>query len=476
MYVFTKLFLSCNKTAIYDLSGTYFVQEAYQPCIYQHKFGYLSAVFALYSLKNHKTMAEIKMRPAVYANHKRKDGSYPVKVVVYYKGKERKLSTHIVAEAKDLTRTLHLKQGEALNAVQDLIIDMRAACRDIPYFDLEYQDADFVVNHIKGKLAKRSFRLDFFQYAHEYLTSKKPSTRVQYEQAVNAFRRYLKKNEIDVNQITRSMVAEFIEQLNVEPKLYRSSKTGTVQESGKAKAKGGQASRHIARLAAIYNAAKQKYNDEDIEQVLIPRSPFDGHKVVLPAAQGQKALPMEVIQRMIQTQTENAQVRSSIDVAVVSFALMGTNLADLYEAKIPKDGVFVYNRKKTRDRRADNAEMRIDVPECILPFVERLQSARAQGVWLGRLREMSKSPALITNAVNRGLSKWCEDEGIERFTFYAVRKAWATIARKAGVEKALVDEGLAHVGDYRMTDIYAERPWEQINEANKRVLELFQWD
>jgi integrase len=421
-------------------------------------------------------MAEIKMRPAVYANHKRKDGSCPVKIVVYYKGKERKMATHIVAEAKDLTRTFHLKQGEALSAAQDLIIDMRAACRDIPYFDLEYQDVDFVVNHIKGKLAKRSFRLDFFQFAREYLLTKKEGTRAQYVQALNAFARFLKKEEIDVNQITRTMVGEFIAFMDGEKKLHYNYAKKERTETKKEKAKGGQAGRHIVKLAAIYKAAKNKYNDEDIDQVLIPRSPFDGHKVALPAAQGQRALPKEVIQRMIQTQTENAQVRGSIDVAVVSFALMGMNLADLYEAKIPKDGVLVYNRKKTRDRRADMAEMRIDVPECILPFVERLQSARTKGVWLGKLHELTNRADRISYVVNGGLAKWCENEGIERFTFYALRKSWGTIARRIGVEKSLVDEGLVHVGDYRMTDIYAERPWEQINEANRKVLELFQWD
>ena len=421
-------------------------------------------------------MGLIKMRPAVYANHRRKDGSYPVKVVIYFNGKERKLATHIVAEAKDLTRSLHLKQGEALNAVQDLIIDMRAACMDIPYFDLEYQDVDFVVNHIKNKLAKRSFRLDFFQFAHEYIMDKKESTRAQYKQSIDAFARFLKKNEIDINAITKAMVVQFVDHLNNEPKMFRNYATGQIEATEKKKAKGAQAAKHVMKLASIYKAAKRKYNDEDSDQVLIPRSPFEGHNLGAPQHQGQKPLTEDIMQRLISAQPENAKVRSSIDVAVVSFALMGTNLADLYEAKIPKDGVFVYNRKKTRDRRADNAEMRINIPECILPRIERLQSARAKGVWLGRLRELS-TPGRISLAVNEGLAKWCEDEGIERFTFYAVRKAWATIARgKAGVEKALVDEGLAHVGDYRMTDIYAERPWEKINEANKRVLELFKWD
>ena len=422
-------------------------------------------------------MAEIKMRPAVYANHRRKDGSCPVKIVVYFKGKERKLTTHIVAEAKDLTRSMHLKQGEALSAAQDLIIDMRAACRDIPYFDLEYQDVDFVVKYIKAKRAKQEFKLDLFTFGREFIAEMKPGTKAYYQQAMNAFARYIKADAIDINAITKTMVAGFIEHMNNEPKLYYNSTTKKAEKTKKAKVKGGQAARLCGKLATIYRAAKKKYNDEDLGNIFIPRSPFEGHALLVPPSQGQKAIPMEIIQRMIQAQPDNAQVRSSIDVAVISFALMGMNLADLYEAKTPKDGVLEYNRKKTRDRRPDGAQMRVVIPECISPYIERLQSKRFNDVWLGKLRELCSRPQQITPIVNGGLAKWCEDEGIERFTFYAVRKAWATIARgKAGVEKALVDEGLAHVGDYQMTDIYAERPWEKINEANMRVLELFKWD
>ena len=49
------------------------------------------------------------------------------------------------------------------------------------------------------------------------------------------------------------------------------------------------------------------------------------------------------------------------------------------------------------------------------------------------------------------------------------------MARKAGVEKALVDEGLCHIGDFPVTDIYAERDWENINAGNAKVLALFNW-
>lgn len=421
-------------------------------------------------------MAEIKMRPAVYANHRRKDGSCPVKIVIYYKGKERKLATHIVAEQKDLTRTFHLKQGEALSAAQDLIIDMRAACRDIPYFDLEYQDVDFVVNYIKGKMASKTFRLDFFAYGHEWIKGKKESTRLLYQQALNAFARYLKSSEIDINAISKSMVSGFIEFLDNEPKIYRNSATKTIKESKKGKAKGGQSSRHVVKLGAIHKAARKRYNDEDNNAIMIPRSPFEGHELTPPPAQGQKPLPIDIIQALISTKTENAAIRTGIDVAIVSLGLMGINLADLYEIKPPAGDTLIYYRKKTRDKRPDKAEMRIEIPECIRPFTERLQSQRNGQYWLGRLHEVCSKSCRITPTVNYGLQKWCEERGIERFTFYALRKSWGTIARRIGVEKSLVDEGLVHVGDYRMTDIYAERPWEKINEANRKVLELFQWD
>ena len=421
-------------------------------------------------------MAEIKMRPAVYANHRRKDGSYPVKIVIYYKGKERKLATHIVAEAKDLTRSLHLKQGDALSAAQDLIIDMRAACRDIPYFDLEYQDVDFVVNYIKGKHAKKTFHLDFFAFGQEFIASKKAGTRLQYQQALNAFARYQETTEIDINAISRAMVTGFIDFLNAEPKQYWNSKARTIVASKKNKANGGQASRHLVKLAAIYKAAKRKYNDEDSGRIMIPRSPFEGHDVVAPINQGQRPLPVEVIQRLISAKTDNAPIRNAIDVAIVSLGLMGINLADLYELTPPVGDTIVDDRKKTRDRRADKAEMRIIIPACIKPYIERLKGIRQGNSWLGKLHEIASEANRITPAVNYGLRKWCEQEGIERFTFYALRKSWGTLGRRIGVDKSLVDEGLAHVGDFRLTDIYAERPWEKINEANSKVLALFNWD
>lgn len=413
------------------------------------------------------------MRPAVYANHKRKDGTYPLKIVVYFKGKERKLATHIICDKQDLTRELKIKQGDALYQARELMEKMRNSIKDLSLYDLEYRDVDFVVNTIKARLAKESFRLDFFQFADGWMKDKKPATRAGYSQAVNAFARFLGKREQDINGISGGMVRDFMEFVNNEPLMYWEKSSGKLIATDKNKTAKGQAPRHARKLGKIFAEAKRKYNDEDIEMILIPRSPFANLDLSTAPSEGQKPLPLEVMQMLISARVDSEVVQSCIDVAVVSFGLMGANLADLYEAEKPSGKRWVYNRKKTRDRRQDKAEMKIDIPSCLEPYIGRLMG---ESGWLGRLRKMASSPEHVTSHVNAGLRKWCEQEGIEPFTFYAIRKTWATLARREGVEKALVDECLAHVGDYDLTDIYAERPWHLINEANAKVLQLFKWD
>ena len=88
---------------------------------------------------------------------------------------------------------------------------------------------------------------------------------------------------------------------------------------------------------------------------------------------------------------------------------------------------------------------------------------------------MGRTKDYCTAKVNNYLKRWCKENGIPEFTFYAARHTWASLARKAGIEKATIDECLVHKGSFDVTDIYAERSWELMQDANKRVLDLFEW-
>ena len=43
------------------------------------------------------------------------------------------------------------------------------------------------------------------------------------------------------------------------------------------------------------------------------------------------------------------------------------------------------------------------------------------------------------------------------------------------MDKATIDDALGHKGSFQIADIYAEKAWDLIQEANEKVLALFEW-
>lgn len=412
-------------------------------------------------------------KAVVLPGQRRKDGTYNVKIRVLHNRGQRRIPTSLFARPQDLTRSLKIKNPDILSKCDNIIVQMRAAIADINPFDLEDMPVEQLVSHIRAAMHAERFRLDFFAFAEDWIKCKAPTTRRNYEGALRSFERYLGRRELDVNEITRRMILDYMEVTDAENKLQWSYTKRMLVETSKPKG-GGTASRHVMKLAHIYAAARARYNDEDTGRIVIPRTPFADIPLTLPPSDGAKPLDADTMQRVIDAQTADDLERIALDAFVVSFALMGVNLADLYGAIPPRDGVWVYNRQKTSRRRADKAKMVVYIPSVVNGQLQRL-GAPGGAWWLPVLRDVDIDKDRITGKLNRALAKWCRREGIERFTFNAARHTWATLARRAGVEKALVDEGLAHVGDFQLTDIYAERDWDLINGANAKVLALFRW-
>ena len=413
-------------------------------------------------------------KAVVIPGDKRNDGTYNVKIRVLHNRGQRRIPTSLFARPSDLTRSLKIKNPDILSKCDALIVRMRAAIADVNPFDLESMDVAQLVDHIRTSMRADTFRLDFFSFADGWITCKAETTRRGYEGALRSLERYLGRRELDVNDITRRMILDYMEATDAEPKLQWSHSKGRLVETSKPKG-GGTASRHVMKLAHIYDAARARYNDEDTGRILIPRDPFSRIEYHLPPSEGQKNLGAELMQRIIDAQTDDPLERVALDAFVLSFVTMGANFADLYSAAPPRDGVWTYNRQKTRTRRADRAQMVVFLPPCAYARVRRLVGQTAGAWWLPALRDLDPDKSVASQKVNRGLANWCRKNGVERFTFYAARHTWATLARKAGVEKALVDECLCHIGDYQLTDIYAERDWDLINGANAKVLQLFRW-
>ena len=414
----------------------------------------------------------ITFKAIVIPGNRRKDGTYPVVIRVTFKGKSRRLATTLVCRSGDLTRTLRIKDATILNKADALIGRMRDAVKDISPFDLEERDVDWVVGRIRDHLSGEDFHLDFFEWADKYVLTKAETTRSAYNSALNAFTRYLGRRDIDINAISRPMLLEFMEMVDNEPRMHYDIKTGQTIPSSVPKKGKGASSRHIAKLEHIYNAARDRYNDEDADRILIPKQPFAKIQKVHPIPEGERNLGADLMQRIISWQTDNRVMRIALDAFILSFGTMGANLADLYFSK-PFTGQWVYNRLKTRERRSDRALMRVTIQPELSAVIERLKGEG--GWWLNELHRFASSKDFCTARVNRCLKRWCEENGVVPFTFYAARHTFASLARMQGVDKSTLADCLGHIGDYKTTDIYAEKAWDLIQEANRKVLDLFTW-
>ena len=395
----------------------------------------------------------ITFKPCV--TYRRKDGTYAVRIRVTFARKVRYLSTTLTAHPEQLTRSGKLRDGALIASADALVRQMREAVAELNPFALEGRDVDWVVAWLRQKMRGTDFRLDYFAFAEDFLAGKKGGTAACYRTALNAFARHLGRRELDINDITRPMVQGFIR----EAEGIRTDRSE------------GANARHAGRLAAIFRAARDIYNDGD--EVKIPRTPFDGIDLRTPPAQGQKPLDIATIQRIISARPDDPRQAVALAAFVVSFGLMGANFADMWQAGKVSGSVWRYERAKTRDRRQDKARVEVDIDRRLAYHLSVLMGPGRW--WLPALHTKSDYSEDARD-VNRHLRRWQLSEELPAFTFYAARHSFATIARGLGIEKATVDECLAHIGDFRIADIYAERNWERINEANRKVLDLFNWE
>lgn len=414
----------------------------------------------------------ITFKPTVFKHRKRRDGTYPVSIRVTYARQSRYLPTTITATAADLTRGMKIKSPILLAQAGSLCERLRMEAARLNPFELEGKTVEWVVSRLQDALRAQDFRLDFFEWGEAVAASKRPSTAKRYRAALNALARYLGTRQLDINSLTREMIVCFLADYDKGCKMAWNPGTRKVRVTAVPR-RGDTGRVYAGLLHHIHESAKERYNDQD-GAIVIQRSPFAGIDLRrMPALNPQKPQEISIIQAMIDTPLDDPQ-RTAIDVFLAGFALMGVNIADLWEAAPPDGRWWAYNRRKTMNQRPDHAAVRCEIPTEIGPILARLGAGSSKKLWLPVVHSMGIDADRAGCRVNYGLRRWCEKRGIKVFKYYAGRHTWATMALRI-IDKATVDEGLGHKGDFPLTDIYAERDWTKAAEANCKVLAQFRW-
>ena len=401
------------------------------------------------------------------------DGTYNVKIRFTLDRKVKRLSTNLFITSKDLTKSLKFKEDTSIKREIDrLVLYYREQCLKLQ-LDQNHYSLDEIIEFLNGEQEKQQ-TIDFIKFSREWIASTTIKGAPNYTTAINALVRFVGKEELDINLITLDFLESFKAFLNKE----REIRTKRLMQQGKRIPSNRSLSLYLISIKKLFNEAKKKYNKKEKNLILIPNSPFMELEIPKQEATRKRAISADIIKKlwklpykdMKKGYKSTCRYNLAKDCFILSFCLMGINSADLYNATEMEGNTIVYNRTKTKDRRLDKAQMKVDIPRLVLPLVEKYKDKT--GKRLFNFYQYYADEKGFNKAINYGLKEIGTILEIDDLEYYAARHSWATIAlNKVGIDKYIVHAALNHIDDaMKVTDIYIERDFVNENKANAKVV------
>ena len=415
----------------------------------------------------------LTIKAEVQQDKQRSDGTYNVKVRFTLDRKVKRLSTNLFVTQQDLTKSFKFKENTSIKKeIDSLVFYYREQCEKL-HLDRSKYTLDEVVDFLNGEQTKQQ-TIDFIKFSREWIASTTIKGAPNYTSALNALIRFIGKEELDVNLITLDFLENFKAFLNKE----REVRIKKLIAQGKRVPSNRSLSLYLVSIKKLFNEAKKKYNKKDKNLILIPHSPFEDFTIPKQEATRKRAISTDIIKQIWKLPYKDmkkgykATCRYNLakDCFILSFCLMGINSADLYNATEMKGNTITYYRTKTKDRRLDNAKMVVDVPQIVLPLIEKYKDKT--GKRLFNFYQYYADEKAFNKAINYGLKEIGALLNVEDLEYYAARHSWATIAlNKVDIDKYTVHAALNHIDDsMKVTDIYIERDFMNENRANAKVV------
>lgn len=405
---------------------------------------------------------------------KRGDNTMAVTIRVTHNRKNKYLPTSIYVDKTQTSRDCKTIRDESVrDTVEDKIKALRKAFLTVKFPNLlNVDELVSLLNDIINGTGPDAFKLDIFTFAEGIMQRMEPKTAEGYRTSLNAVKRFIGKDRIDINEITTSWVKRFRDYLESEPPVV--GKNGNTCNQ---KSRGSRAiSYYLGCIRHIHNEARMEFNDEDTGQIRIPRQPFSRKDLVPPMPITEhRTVTTEEIRAIICTDPKPySRAELAKDVFMLSFALAGTNTIDIFNAKATDlDGdLLTYFRAKTDSTRFDKAKITLKMLPMAMEILER---HKGHGGNLFNFNLRYSNSHEFNRAVNKGLKDIAELAGIDvNLTTYYARHSWATIARnECGIDRDTVNAALDHAatGSDRIADIYIAKSFGAIWKAQEAVMQ-----
>ena len=399
------------------------------------------------------------------------DGTYNVKIRFTLDRKVKRLSTNLFITSKDLTKSLKFKEDTSIKrAIDGLVLYYREQCFKLQ-LDQNHYSLDEIIEFLNGEQEKQQ-TIDFIKFSREWIASTTIKGAPNYTTAINALVRFVGKEELDINLITLDFLESFKAFLNKE----REIRTKRLMQQGKRIPSNRSLSLYLISIKKLFNEAKKKYNKKEKNLILIPNSPFMELEIPKQEATRKRAISADIIKKlwklpykdMKKGYKSTCRYNLAKDCFILSFCLMGINSADLYNATEMEGNTIVYNRTKTKDRRLDKAQMKVDIPRLVLPLVEKYKDKT--GKRLFNFYQYYADEKGFNKAINYGLKEIGTILEIDDLEYYAATHAWASIARSKNVPLATISEAMGHDSENTTRIYLASLDTSQVDKANDIIL------
>lgn len=417
-------------------------------------------------------------KAVVYKHHKKEDGTYNVKIRLTHDRVKRNIATTFFVTKDDLTKGLKIKNQKISDSLDAVIKKYRDACNGLGE-KLALMNVDQVLAYLNNyKEENKAFYLDIVKYGRSKIEELRRTGHAgnarTYEIMLNALVQFVQCDSVGVSEVTAKFVGAFADWIQARP-----------ERPGRSKGHKRAASLYLSNLRALHNMAKSEFNDEDAGVINIPLSPFAKFKVPKTPITRKRAVQVDIIRAIaslpytLVLQPGTNRYNLAKDVFLMSFGLIGMNSIDLFNCDCIEGDRITYKRIKTTNRREDKAEISIKIEPEILPLVEKYRDPSGERVF--KFYYLYKDSQTFNCAVNLGLKKIekalksiDKDATVDDLEYYAARHTWATIATNlAKVDKYTVHTALNHVDeDMKVTDIYIDKDYTLIDEANRKVLDF----
>ena len=308
-------------------------------------------------------------------------------------------------------------------------------------FDKDISFSDYARKHIDKLIARGQER-----------------TSRNYKWALNHIERFAETDNLMFSRLTSSFLNRWIEAL---------STTNRCKEQ------------YPVCLREVYKAALKEFNDEELGLIRL-KNPWGNVKIPRSDVPEKRAIPASKLRAFFNVVPDRSRFTNPLmevgqDVALISFGLCGLNAVDIFNAEKGQyvNGIFHYERRKTRNARSDRGYFEVRVPEFIKPTFEKYLSTDTNSPWLFNFHErLSTSDSFCAN-VNIGIKQiWEKVEPGYRASLYAFRHSWATIAQnECGATLNEVDFGLNHSMN-RMAKVYGKVDFTPAWILNEKVIDF----